>query len=151
MESLNEQQGLYRKSFEHDACGIGFVAHVKGRKSHQIISDAITILENLDHRGACGAEPNTGDGAGIMIQVPHEFLFDECLRTGFSLPAYGDYGVGQLFLPKEIRAREECREIIYRTAEKLGLEVLGFRKVQIDTTDIGNMAYPLSQKLNRYS
>ena len=149
MQDLNEQQGLYRKSFEHDACGIGFVAHVKGRKSHQIISDAITILENLDHRGACGAEPNTGDGAGIMIQVPHEFLFDECLRTGFSLPAYGDYGVGQLFLPKEIRAREECREIIYRTAEKLGLEVLGFRKVQIDTADIGNMALSVEPEIEQ--
>ncbi|MDQ7948921.1 MAG: glutamate synthase central domain-containing protein, partial [Pedobacter sp.] len=149
MEHLNEHQGLYRKSFEHDACGIGFVAHVKGRKSHQIISDSLTILENLDHRGACGAEPNTGDGAGIMIQVPHEFLFDECLRTGFSLPAYGDYGVGQLFLPKEIRAREECREIIYRTAEKLGLEVLGFRKVQIDTTDIGNMALSVEPEIEQ--
>lgn len=149
MKNLNEQQGLYRESFEHDACGIGFVAHVKGRKSHQIISDAITILENLDHRGACGAEPNTGDGAGIMIQVPHEFLFDECLKTGFSLPAYGDYGVGMLFLPKEIRAREECREIIYRTAEKLGLEVLGFRKVQVDTTDIGNMALSVEPEIEQ--
>jgi len=149
MNHLNEHRGLYRKSFEHDACGIGFVAHVKGRKSHQIISDAITILENLDHRGACGAEPNTGDGAGIMIQVPHEFLFDECLKTGFSLPAYGDYGVGMLFLPKEIRAREECREIIYRTAEKLGLEVLGFRKVQVDTTDIGNMALSVEPEIEQ--
>lgn len=149
MENLNEQQGLYRDSFEHDACGIGFVAHVKGRKSHQIISDALTILENLDHRGACGAEPNTGDGAGIMIQVPHEFLFDECLRTGFSLPEYGDYGVGMLFLPKEIRAREECREIIYRTAEKLGFEVLGFRKVQVDTTDIGQMALSVEPEIEQ--
>src|SRR5215217_1469494 len=149
MENLNEQPGLYRDSFEHDACGIGFVAHVKGRKSHQIISDAITILENLDHRGACGAEPNTGDGAGIMIQVPHEFLFDECLRAGFSLPEYGNYGVGMLFMPKEIRAREECREIIYRTAEKLGFEVLGFRKVQVDTTDIGNMALSVEPEIEQ--
>ncbi|MNK22089.1 Ferredoxin-dependent glutamate synthase 1 [compost metagenome] len=149
MENLNEQQGLYRDSFEHDACGIGFVAHVKGRKSHQNITDALTILENLDHRGACGAEPNTGDGAGIMIQVPHEFLFDECLRTGFSLPQYGDYGVGMLFMPKEIRAREECREIIYRTAEKLGFEVLGFRKVQVDTTDIGNMALSVEPEIEQ--
>jgi glutamate synthase (NADPH/NADH) large chain len=149
MENLNVQQGLYRSSFEHDACGIGFVAHVKGRKSHQNISDALTILENLDHRGACGAEPNTGDGAGIMIQVPHEFLFDECLRTGFSLPAYGDYGVGMLFMPKEIRAREECREIVYRTAEKLGFEVLGFRKVQVDTTDIGQMALSVEPEIEQ--
>lgn len=149
MELLNEQQGLYRQSFEHDACGIGFVAHVKNRKSHQIISDALTILENLDHRGACGAEPNTGDGAGLMIQVPHEFLFDECLKTGFSLPDYGDYGVGMLFLPKEIRAREECREIIYRSADKLGLEVLGFKKVNVDTTDIGSMALSVEPEIEQ--
>jgi glutamate synthase (NADPH/NADH) large chain len=149
MENLNEHQGLYRSSFEHDACGIGFVAHVRGRKSHQNISDALTILENLDHRGASGAEPNTGDGAGIMIQVPHEFLFDECLRTGFSLPQYGDYGVGMLFMPKEIRAREECREIIYRTAEKLGFEVLGFRKVQVNTTDIGQMALSVEPEIEQ--
>lgn len=149
MESFNNHLSLYRKSFEHDACGIGFVAHVKGRKSHQIIADALTILENLDHRGACGAEPNTGDGAGIMIQVPHEFLFDECLKAGFSLPAYGDYGVGMLFLPKEIRAREECREIIYRTAEKLGLEILGFRKVHINTTGIGNMALSVEPEIEQ--
>ena len=149
MENLNQEPGLYRKSFEHDACGIGFVAHVKGRKSHQNIADALTILENLDHRGACGAEPNTGDGAGIMIQVPHEFLFDECLRTGFSLPAYGDYGVGMLFMPKEIRAREECREIIYRTAEKLGFEVLGFRKVAVNTTDIGQTALSVEPEMEQ--
>ncbi len=149
MENLSQQPGLYRKSFEHDACGIGFVAHVKGRKSHQNISDALTILENLDHRGACGAEPNTGDGAGIMIQVPHEFLFDECLRTGFSLPAYGDYGVGMLFMPKEIRAREECREIIYRTAEKLGFEVLGFRKVDVDTTGVGKTALSVEPEIEQ--
>lgn len=149
MELFNECQGLYRPSFEHDACGIGFVAHVKNRKSHQIISDALTILENLDHRGATGAEPNTGDGAGLMIQVPHEFLFDECLKTGFSLPDYGDYGVGMLFLPKDIKAREECREVIYRTAEKLGLEVLGFRKVVVDATDIGNMALSVEPEIEQ--
>lgn len=149
MENLDHEPGLYRKSFEHDACGIGFVAHVKGRKSHQNIADALTILENLDHRGACGAEPNTGDGAGIMIQVPHEFLFDECLRTGFSLPAYGDYGVGMLFMPKEIRAREECREIIYRTAEKLGFDVLGFRKVAVNTTDIGKTALSVEPEMEQ--
>lgn len=149
MEQINEQQGLYRRQFEHDACGIGFVAHVKGRKSHNMISDALTILENLDHRGACGAEPNTGDGAGIMIQVPHEFLFDECLKTGFSLPDFGDYGVGMLFLPKEFRAREESREIIYRTAEKLGLEVLGFRKVAVNPQGIGDTALSVEPEIEQ--
>lgn len=144
-----ETTGLYDQRFEHDACGIGFVAHVKGRKSQKIVSDAITILENLDHRGACGAEINTGDGAGIMIQIPHEFLYDECLKSGFSLNASGDYGVGMLFLPKDIKAREECREVIYRAAEKLNLEVLGFRKVLTDTTGIGEMALSVEPEMEQ--
>lgn len=141
--------GLYDAQFEHDACGIGFVAHVKGRKSHQIISDALTILENLDHRGACGAEPNTGDGAGIMLQIPHEFFYDECLKIGFSLPETNNYGVGMLFMPKDIRTREECRELIYRAAEKLGLEILGFRKVDVDTTDIGSTALSVEPEIEQ--
>ncbi|WP_316807921.1 glutamate synthase large subunit [Pedobacter agri] len=146
---MEPNSGLYDAQFEHDACGIGFVAHVKGRKSHQIISDALTILENLDHRGASGAEPNTGDGAGIMIQIPHEFLYDECLKAGFSLPETNNYGVGQLFMPKDIRSREECRELIYRAAEKLGLEILGFRKVDVDTTDIGSMALSVEPEIEQ--
>ncbi|WP_316748203.1 glutamate synthase large subunit [Pedobacter gandavensis] len=149
MEQTQDQQGLYDQRFEHDACGIGFVAHIKGRKSQQIISDAITILENLDHRGACGAEINTGDGAGIMIQIPHEFLYDECLKIGFSLNESGDYGVGMLFLPKDVKAREECREIIYRAGEKLGLEVLGFRKVLTNTDGIGDMALSVEPEMEQ--
>jgi glutamate synthase (NADPH/NADH) large chain len=149
MDQNEENTGLYDQRFEHDACGIGFVAHVKGRKSQQIVSDAITILENLDHRGACGAEINTGDGAGIMIQIPHEFLYDECLKVGFSLNKSGDYGVGMLFLPKDIKAREECREIIYRAAEKLGLEVLGFRKVQTNSSDLGDMALSVEPEMEQ--
>ena len=81
---MEQNQGLYHPSFERDSCGIGFVANIKGNKSHQIISDALTILENMEHRGACGCESNTGDGAGIMIQTPHEFFFDECIRLGIS-------------------------------------------------------------------
>ncbi|MDB5020529.1 MAG: Glutamate synthase [Pedobacter sp.] len=149
MGQNNNNVGLYDQRFEHDACGIGFVAHVKGRKSQQIISDAITILENLDHRGACGAEVNTGDGAGIMIQVPHEFLYDECLKIGFSLSPSGDYGVGMLFLPKDIKAREECREVIYRAAEKLNLEILGFRKVITNTDGIGDMALSVEPEMEQ--
>jgi glutamate synthase (NADPH/NADH) large chain len=149
MELTQDNQGLYDQRFEHDACGIGFVAHIKGRKSQQIISDAITILENLDHRGAVGAEINTGDGAGIMIQLPHEFLYDECLKIGFSLNESGDYGVGMLFLPKDVKAREECREIIYRAAEKLNLEVLGFRKVLTNTEGIGDMALSVEPEMEQ--
>jgi glutamate synthase (NADPH/NADH) large chain len=121
---MENNKGLYHPSFEHDACGIGFVANIKGIKSHQIISDASTILENMEHRGACGCENNTGDGAGLMIQTPHEFFFDECVKLGVHLPSYGKYGVGVLFFPKDIRLKEECRDIFNRSAEKLGLEIL---------------------------
>ena len=132
--------GLYDPSFEHDACGIGFVANIKGSKSHQHIADALTVLENMEHRGACGCEANTGDGAGIMLQVPHEFFFDECLKLGVHLPAFGKYGVGMVFFPKEIRLREECRDIFNRAAEKLGLEVLAYRKVPVNKDGIGETA-----------
>ena len=130
-------QGLYDPSFEHDSCGIGFVANIKGNKSHQHISDALTVLENMEHRGACGCENNTGDGAGIMIQTPHEFFFDECLKLGVHLPSYGKYGVGTIFFPKEIRRREECRDIFNRAAEKLGLEIIAYRRVPVITDGIG--------------
>lgn len=135
-----QSEGLYDPSFEHDACGIGFVANIKGNKSHQHIADALTVLENMEHRGACGCEANTGDGAGIMLQIPHEFFFDECLKLGVHLPAYGKYGVGVVFFPKEIRLREECRDIFNRSAEKLGLEVLAYRKVPVNKDGIGNTA-----------
>ena len=140
MLDTTTQQGLYDPSFEHDACGIGFVANIKGNKSHQHISDALTVLENMEHRGACGCENNTGDGAGIMLQMPHEFFFDECISLGIHLPSYGKYGVGFMFFPKEIRLREECRDIFNRAAEKLGLEILGYRKVPVNRTDIGPTA-----------
>ncbi len=116
--------GLYSSAFEHDSCGIGFVANIKSNKSHQIVSDALTILENMEHRGACGCENNTGDGAGITIQMPHEFFFDECINQGIHLPAFGKYGTGVIFFPKDVPLREECRAIFNRAAEKLGLEVL---------------------------
>ncbi len=141
--------GLYDPSFEHDACGIGFVANIKGNKSHQIVSDALTILENMEHRGACGCENNTGDGAGIMIQTPHEFFFDECVKLGVHLPAYGKYGVGVLFFPKDIRLKEECREIFTRSAEKLGLEILTYRKVPVNTFDIGATALSVEPEIEQ--
>ncbi len=132
--------GLYDPAFEHDACGIGFVANIKGYKSHQHISDALTVLENMEHRGACGCEVNTGDGAGILIQIPHEFFFDECVKLGVHLPAFGKYGVGVIFFPKEIKLREECRDIFNRSAEKLGLEILTYRSVPVNTSRIGPTA-----------
>jgi len=141
--------GLYSPEFEHDACGIGFVANIKGNKSHQIVSDALTVLENMEHRGACGCENNTGDGAGLMLQTPHEFFFDECIKLGIHLPAFGRYGVGVIFFPQEIRLREECRDIFNRSAEKLGLEVLGYRKVPVNRDDIGATALSVEPEMEQ--
>ncbi|MES2647341.1 MAG: glutamate synthase large subunit [Bacteroidota bacterium] len=132
--------GLYDPSFEHDACGIGFVANIKGNKGHQIISDALTVLENMEHRGACGCENNSGDGAGIMIQTPHEFFFQECLKLNVHLPSFGKYAVGVLFFPKNPRLKQACRETFNRAAEKLGFEILCYRPVPVNTTDIGPTA-----------
>jgi glutamate synthase (NADPH/NADH) large chain len=141
--------GLYRPEFEHDACGIGFVANLKGNKNHQIVSDALTILENMEHRGACGCEDNTGDGAGILIQTPHEFFFEECLKLGVHLPPFGKYGVGTVFFPREIRLREECREIFHRTAEKLGLEILTWRKIPVNPEGIGPSALSVEPEMEQ--
>ena len=146
---MKKSEGLYNPAFEHDACGIGFVANICGSKSHQNIADALTVLENMEHRGACGCENNTGDGAGIMLQMPHEFFFDECLQQGVHLPPYGKYAVAVIFFPKEIRLREECRAIFNRTAEKLGLEVMLFRKVPVNTTDIGVTALSVEPEMEQ--
>ncbi len=145
----SRHDGLYDPAFEHDACGIGFVANIKGNKSHQIISDALTVLENMEHRGACGCENNTGDGAGIMIQTPHEFFFDECLKMGIHLPAFGKYGVGVIFFPQDIRLREQCRDIFNSAAEKLGLEILAYRKVPVDTNGIGATALSVEPEMEQ--
>jgi glutamate synthase (NADPH/NADH) large chain len=137
---MTSKMGLYRPEFERDACGIGFVANIKSNKSHKIVSDALTILENMEHRGACGCENNTGDGAGIQIQTPHEFFFEECLKLGVHLPPFGKYAVGVIFFPKELKLREESREIFIRTAEQLGLEILTWRKVPVNPSGIGATA-----------
>lgn len=137
---MKEKTGLYDPSFERDACGIGFVANIKGNKNHQTISDALTILENMEHRGACGCETNTGDGAGIMVQIPHEFFYDELLHTGITLPAIEEYAVGMIFFPKEQRLREECRDIVNRAAEKMGMPVIHWRKVPVNNSGIGPSA-----------
>ncbi len=149
MRKVSQEQGLYRPEFEHDACGTGFTAHIKGRKSHQIIRDALTMLENMEHRGACGSERTTGDGAGILIQMPHEFLYAECLKLGIKLPESGKYGVGMVFFPKEPRWREECREIIQRCAEKLGLDILGYRKVPVRPDGIGETALSVEPEIEQ--
>ncbi|MGO1242527.1 glutamate synthase large subunit [Sphingobacterium sp. JB170] len=131
------EQGLYNPDFEHDACGVGFVAHIKGKKSHQQVKDALTMLENMEHRGACGCDPESGDGAGIMIQVPHEFLWEECINLGIQLEEPGYYGTGMLFLPKEEEINTICRDLIIRATEDRGMKFLGFRDVPVNREGIG--------------
>ena len=108
------KQGLYDPRYEHAACGVGLVANIKGEKSHSIIDHGIEILINLGHRGASGADPDTGDGAGFLIQVPHKFFQKESADLGISLPGQGNYGVGVVFLPQESTQREKCEEIAQR-------------------------------------
>ncbi|MDQ3292249.1 MAG: glutamate synthase subunit alpha, partial [Bacteroidota bacterium] len=139
--------GLYDPEFEHDSCGIGFVAHLKGRKSHDIVEEALHMLARMEHRGACGCEKNTGDGAGILIQIPHEFFVDECVKLGIKLPAFGQYGVGLVFFPKDERLREECRAIFNRNIEKLGMQLLGYRKVPTYNGEIGPSALAVEPEM----
>src|SRR6266850_4693306 len=105
------KQGLYDPQFEHEACGVGFVVNIKGKKSHDIVRQAIQILLNLDHRGACGCEVNTGDGAGIIMQTPHEFLKLVSKEAKVKLPAAGEYGVGMVFLPHDKKQRAACEKL----------------------------------------
>src|SRR6187431_1336330 len=130
-------QGLYDPTAEHDACGVGFVVHIKGQRSHQIVRNALQVLINLEHRGACGCEANTGDGAGILIQMPDAFLRKV---VSFPLPAAGSYGAGLVFLPHDARDREKVRELIAKIAAEEGQTLLGWREVPTDNSLVGASA-----------
>ncbi|MDP8981378.1 MAG: glutamate synthase large subunit [Acidobacteriota bacterium] len=139
MRGLPVEQGLYSPLHEHDACGIGFVVDIGGRKSHDIILKGLQILINLTHRGACGCDPETGDGAGILIQIPHAFFARECKQIGFTLPPAGEYGVGMVFLPVEPRQRLQVEGILERIAREEGLAVLGWRDTPVNSDAIGRV------------
>ena len=134
------KQGLYDPQFEHDACGVGFVVNIKGRKSHAIIQQALQILLNLDHRGACGCEANTGDGAGILIQPPHEFLKRVAKEAKVTLPAPGEYGIGMVFLPRDRAHRAECEKIFSKIVAEEGQHLLGWRTVPTNNASLGTTA-----------
>ncbi len=134
------KQGLYDPLHEHDSCGVGFIADLKNRKSHQVVSDALQVLLNLEHRGACGCEKNTGDGAGILVQTPHRFFLRECERLGIRLPAPGDYAVGCVFLPTSADDRKDCESILARVIREEGQELLGWRDVPTDNSSLGPTA-----------
>ena len=140
MEYPPGRQGLYDPRNEHDACGMGFVVNLNGEKSHEIIRKGIEILINLTHRGACGCDPETGDGAGVLIQIPHEFFARECAELGFPLPEPGTYGIGMMFLPVEKQQRLICEGIVEKIAREEGLTVLGWRDTPLDGDAIGREA-----------
>ncbi len=134
------QQGLYDSQLEHDACGVGFIVHQKGQKSHDIIENALTILLNLDHRGACGCEINTGDGAGILMQVPHKFLKKVAAAENITLPEPGQYGVGMMYASRDPQQRQKSREIFEKVVTQEGQKVLGWRDVPTDNSSLGDTA-----------
>ena len=134
------KQGLYDPRFEHEACGVGFVVNIKGRKSHAIIQQALQVLLNLNHRGACGCEANTGDGAGILIQPPHEFFKLVSREARFTLPSAGEYGVGMVFLPQDAAQRGECEKIFEGIAAEEGQPVLGWRTIPTSNVTLGATA-----------
>ena len=129
-----KKQGLYNPGKEHDSCGIGFVANIKNRKSHQVIQQGLTVLDNLTHRGAAGADPLAGDGAGILIQIPDRFLREECADLGIKLPEAGAYGVGMIFLPQDEKARLDCEKAIEKLVSDEGQTVLGWRDLPTDNS-----------------
>ncbi len=137
---LPRKQGLYDPAFERDACGVGFVVDIRGRRSHELVQKGLQVLVNLTHRGATGSDPETGDGAGILLQIPHEFFKKACLRLGFTLREPGSYGVGMIFLPPDPEKRKRREEIVEAVIAAEGMVLLGWRDVPTDETRIGRLA-----------
>ncbi|MET4753582.1 glutamate synthase domain-containing protein 1, partial [Bradyrhizobium sp. RT11b] len=134
--------GLYDPSLEKDSCGVGFIANIKGNKSHEIVSDALSILCNLEHRGAVGADPRAGDGAGILVQIPHAFFSRKAKELGFALPAPGEYAIGALFMPRDTAWRNVIKSIIADQIKEEGLTLLGWRDVPTDNSSLGVTVEP---------
>src|ERR1043166_8418657 len=135
-----QRQGLYDPNNEHDACGMGFVVNLGGQKSHEIVRKGIEILVNLTHRGACGCDPETGDGAGILFQIPHEFFARECGKLGFELPSRAEYGVGVVFLSADPAGRKVCEDKLAEIIVGEGQELLGWRDVPVMPSAVGVVA-----------
>src|SRR5664279_3948360 len=137
-----QAEGLYDPAMEKDSCGVGFIANIKGVKSHQIVSDALSILCNLEHRGAVGADPRFGDGAGILVQIPHAFFTRKAAEIGFKLPAPGEYAIGALFMPRDTAWRKVIKSIIADQIKAEGLTLLGWRDVPTDNASLGETVKP---------
>src|ERR1051326_2449898 len=139
-QGLPPKQGLYDPWFEHEACGVGFVVNIKGRKSHGIIRQGLNILINLNHRGACGCESNTGDGAGILLQMPHGFFKEACRDARIKLPGPGEYGAGIVFLPHKRSDRTRCEQLFEKIVAEEGQRFLGWRTVPTSNISLGGTA-----------
>src|SRR3989344_515112 len=134
------KQGLYNPTSKHEACGVGFIAHIKGHKSHEIVSQGLQILANLTHRGATGYDPKLGDGAGILIQMPDAFMRKEALKLNITLPTIGGYACGTVFLPQSQNNRTACESVIARIIKEEAQTLLGWRDVPRDNSNIANAA-----------
>ncbi|MEY4934153.1 MAG: hypothetical protein RIS64_512 [Bacteroidota bacterium] len=143
----DQKKGLYTPELESDACGTGLIANLNGIKSHQLVEDALTMLTNMEHRGACGCEANTGDGAGIMLQTPHEFFVKKCKELGFDLPDFGSYGVGVVFFPQNRTLRNQCRDLLSDYIDELGFDLLGYRMVPTDNESVGDSAVNVEPRM----
>src|SRR5437764_3078266 len=139
---LPQAQGLYDPALDKDSCGVGFITDIKGRKSHKIVDDALAILCNLEHRGAVGADPRAGDGAGILVQIPHRFFVKKADRLGISLPKAGEYAVGVLFMPRDPDWRQIIRDIYSQMIRREGMTLLGWRAVPSDNSTLGVSVKP---------
>jgi glutamate synthase (ferredoxin) len=138
---LPPAQGLYDPALEKDSCGVGFLCHLKGKKSHEIIANALEMCHNMDHRGGCGCDPNTGDGAGIFIQLPHKFFKTVCPESGIKIPEEGNYAVGQVFLSPDKTERAECEAVVERIVKEEGQTVLGWRDVPVNDDTLGAASF----------
>lgn len=147
---LPARQGLYDPANEHDACGIGFVANIKNVKSHDIVRDGLTILENLEHRGAVGADPKAGDGVGMLLQIPDAFMRKVTSGLGFELPAEGSYGIGMIFLPPDDACRAKIEDIVVRNITAQGHTLLGWRDVPVDNSDLGYSVVPTEPVIRQF-
>jgi len=140
LRSIPPRQGLYDPAHEHDACGVGFVVNIRGVRSHDILQKGLQVLDNLTHRGACGCDPRTGDGAGVLMQIPHDFFVREAGLLGFELPPAGEYGVGQVFLPLDPARRKAAEAVVERVVDEEGQRLLGWRTVPVVESACGDIA-----------
>ena len=148
-DEQNKQQGLYFPQLEKDSCGTGLIANLYGNKSHQLVENALAMLQNMEHRGACGYEANTGDGAGILTQMPDEFFRNKCRELNIELPPFSAYGVGMVFFPNDRSLRSQCRVLLNDNIDEMGFELLGYRKVPTDDELLGDSAVAVEPRMEQ--